>query len=183
MSIRFVIGLGNPDAKYAATPHNLGRVLVEKAAESRKLKFKEGSSFVSTEGEPSFVLPKTFMNESGRSVADLLMKNDAAPQDIIVCYDDFDLPVGTVRIRKKGSAGTHNGMRSIVERLATEDFPRLRIGVGPVPPGQDPAVYVLKPITKSQLKDYARAIDRAHEALEAVLRDGLEKAMNQFNAG
>src|SRR3989344_4854071 len=111
MSVRFVIGLGNPDTKYAATPHNLGRVLVEKAAEARKLKFKEGSSFVSTEGGPSFVLSKTFMNESGRSVADLLMKNDAAPQDIIVCYDDFDLPVGTVRIRQKGSAGTHNGMR------------------------------------------------------------------------
>ena len=73
-------------------------------------------------------------------------------------------------------------MKSVVERLGTEDFPRLRIGVGPVPPGQDPAVYVLKPISKSHLKDYARAIDRAHEALEAVLRDGVEKAMNSFNA-
>ena len=87
--VRFVIGLGNPDAKYAATPHNLGRVLVEKAAEARKLKFKEGSSFVSTEGEPSFVLPKTFMNVSGQAVADLLAKFGATPQEILVCYDDF----------------------------------------------------------------------------------------------
>ena len=180
---RFVIGLGNPDAKYQATPHNLGRVLVAIAAEARNLRFKEGSTFVSTEGEPSFVMPKTYMNESGRAVADLLAKHGATPQEILVCYDDFDLPVGTVRIRMKGSAGTHNGMRSVVERLGTEDFPRLRIGVGPVPPGEDPAEYVLKTIPQSLLKDFKRALDRAHEALEAVLKDGLEKAMNQFNAG
>lgn len=180
---RFVIGLGNPDVKYQATPHNMGRVLIEIAAEARKLKFKEGSSFVSTEGEPSFVLPKTYMNVSGQAVADLLAKYGATPQEILVCYDDFDLLVGTVRIRKKGSAGTHNGMKSVVERLGTEDFPRLRIGVGPVPPGEDPSAYVLKAIPKSHLKDFKRALDRAHEALEAILKDGLEKAMNSFNAG
>jgi len=181
--IRFVIGLGNPDAKYAATPHNLGRVLVEKAAEARKLKFREGSSFVSTEGEPSFVLSKTYMNESGKAVSDLLTKEGATPQEILVCYDDFDLPVGTLRIRKKGSGGTHNGMKSIVERLTSEDFPRLRIGVGPVPPGEDAAAFVLKPIPKSQWEAHKNALDRALEAMESIFIEGLEKAMNKFNAG
>ncbi len=133
-----------------------------------------------TKSDPSYVILKTFMNNSGAAVRDLLQKAACTPEEILVCYDDFDLAVGTLRIRKKGSPGTHNGMKSITECLATENFPRLRLGCGPA--DGDPADYVLRPIAKSQQKDYEAMLDRAALALEAIVKDGLEKAMNGFNA-
>src|SRR3989338_6682383 len=106
--IRFIIGLGNPDEKYVDTPHNLGRVLVQGLAAEQKLSWNGEGSFLKTKSEPSFVILKTYMNASGQAVSDLLQKFNCPPEEVLVCYDDFDIPLGAVRVRKKGSAGTHN---------------------------------------------------------------------------
>ncbi len=182
MAIRFIIGLGNPGVKFEDTPHNLGRALVEGIARAQKLSWNEEGSFLKTKSEPSFVILKTFMNNSGAAVRDLLQKSGCSSEEILVCYDDFDIPVGSLRIRKKGSAGTHNGMRSITEILATENFPRLRLGIGPASKSEDLKDYVLRPISKSQQKEYEAMLDRASQAIETITKEGLEKAMNGFNS-
>ena len=178
VKIRFIIGLGNPGEKYQNTPHNLGRVLVEGLAESQKQSWNEEGSFLKTKSEPSFVILKTFMNVSGQAVQDLLQKFDCPPEEILLCYDDFDLPFGTIRIRKKGSPGTHNGMKSITERLATENFPRLRLGIGPVHPGIAPDEFVLLPFAKSKAKPVQAMLAKASQAIQVLIKEGIDKAMN-----
>ena len=182
VKVQFVIGLGNPGDKYRNTPHNLGRVLVEQLAESQKLSWNEEGSFLKTKSEPSFVILKTFMNASGEAVVDLLQRYDCPPEEILICYDDFDIPFGSIRIRKKGSAGSHNGLKSVTERLAAENFPRLRLGIGPVHPGIPPDEFVLQPFSKSQVKPVQAMLTKASQAVETILKKGIEKAMNQFNA-
>lgn len=181
--IRFVIGLGNPEPRYAQTPHNLGLRLVESIQEARAYAWKKDRTFDRTDSDPAYVRLHTYMNLSGEAVSALLKKFDAKPGEILVCYDDFDLPAGSIRIRKQGSAGSHNGLKSVVECLQTSDFPRLRLGIGPLPAQADPAAYVLAPFPKSQREAVDAMLARARDAVEAVLQEGLDSAMNRFNSG
>ena len=179
-AIRFIVGLGNPDDHYRDTPHNLGRELVFLLQEQEGLRWKREKLYDWTDSKPAYVLPKTYMNASGEALARLLQQFRSAPAQALVCVDDFDLPFGAIRIRKKGSAGSHNGLRSIVEHVGAE-FPRLRLGIGPIPPGEDPAAFVLRPL-RGEGKDRAREmLERAAQALHFVLAEGLDAAMNRFN--
>lgn len=180
--IQFVVGLGNPGQKYERTLHNFGRMLIESIAENERLDWKKEKWFDATKSEPVYVRLNCYMNVSGESLLKLMEKYQAKPEQILICYDDFDLPLGTLRIRKKGSAGSHNGVKSIVESLGTPDFPRLRLGIGPLPPGTDPAEFVLSPFSKAQEKNVKEVIETARSAVQMILSSGIESAMNRFNA-
>ena len=177
-----VIGLGNPVERYAGTPHNVGRDLVERLASAGGRAWVPGKWYDHTPGVPAFVRLNSFMNVSGEPVARFLQCAGFDPRDMVVCTDDFDLPLGRIRIRKSGSPGTHNGLRSLVERLGTEDFPRLRLGIGPVPPGRQPADFVLEPFPEKFREEVEKMIRNAAEAVEMIVAAGLESAMNRYNA-
>lgn len=184
-----VVGLGNPGDGYASTRHNVGfqvasrlakRARVEfgiKAAESRIAEGTLGGSKI------AIARPQTFMNDSGKAVRRLLDRYRIGPEQMLVVYDDIDLPLGKVRIREKGGPGTHNGMRSIVSAVG-EAFPRVRVGVAPADPAKevgDLAEYVLTPFGADERADAERVIDRAAEAIEVAIRDGVRRAMDRFN--
>ncbi|MBI2915366.1 MAG: aminoacyl-tRNA hydrolase [Elusimicrobia bacterium] len=179
--IRFIIGLGNPGSSYKGTPHNLGRETVGFLAERKGLRWKKNDGYEWTDSQPSYVRLKTYMNLSGEAVSQLLREKSVSPPEILICSDDFDLNLGTIRIRKQGSAGSHKGLQSIIRRIQTEQFPRLRIGVGPLPKDQDPAEFVLKPFSKGDWEMVRQAIETASSAIEMILTTGLDKAMNHFN--
>ena len=128
--------------------------------------------------------PQTFMNDSGRSVGKLLDRYRLQPENVLVVYDDIDLPLGKIRVRERGGPGTHNGMRSVVGEIG-EGFPRVRVGVAPADPAaempSDLADFVLQPFTKDERAEADRAIERAAEAIEVALRDGITRAMERFN--
>jgi PTH1 family peptidyl-tRNA hydrolase len=179
--IQFIIGLGNPGEQYSRTPHNVGRRLVELLQKKEGCRWKKGDAFDTTESVPAYVRLHTYMNVSGEAVRRLLRNTGAKPEEILICTDDFDLPLGVVRIRKKGSAGTHNGLASVVEQLETEDFPRLRLGVGPMPKGMDPARFVLSPFSEPLEKEVDAVLEKAAQAVQTAVSDGVEAAMNRFN--
>ncbi len=180
--IKFVVGLGNPGRKYERTPHNLGRRLAESLADQENLRWKHSELFDCTDSEPVFVRLNTFMNLSGEAVLGMMSHFHCEAEEMLVCYDDFDLPFGAIRIRKKGSAGTHNGIKSIVEHLANQNFARLRIGIGPIPPGADPAEFVLHPFSHEHEQSVQEIIGRAVQAIKCAAEKGVDQAMNQFNA-
>jgi len=128
-------------------------------------------------------IPETYVNVSGAAVRDLRRRHRVAPKDIFVVVDDLDLPVGRLRLRARGSAGGHNGLKSIIEALGTNEFPRLRVGVGRPPEGVDPAEFVLTRFAPAELGELDKVLDRAAEALEVAIREGVPAAMNRFNAG
>ena len=181
-AIRFVVGLGNPGREYESTPHNLGRMLVEFLQGRDGLNWKKEPLYDWTDSSPVLVRPKTYMNVSGEAVQAMLRRFRCGPAALLVCVDDFDLPLGTIRLRKKGSAGTHNGLKSLLERLDTQEFPRLRLGCGPLPPGQDPARFVLHPFRRDQEQPVREMIEKAAAAVELAVGEGLDPAMNRFNA-
>ncbi len=182
-----IVGLGNPGLEYSATRHNLGFWCVDKLAEKHRLRFtSKRSQSVVARGtvagqDVALAKPQTYMNLSGTAVKGLLTSWRVPTKSLLVVYDDVDLPPGTIRLRARGGAGTHNGMRSIVDELRTEDFPRLRIGIGTPPPGQNLADYVLEHPMPEDLPKLRDAVDRAVEAIEAFVRRGAPAAMNQFN--
>jgi PTH1 family peptidyl-tRNA hydrolase len=167
--IRLIVGLGNPGRKYSGTRHNIGRRVEETLRE------------VSPAPKVRFANLDCFMNESGAPVAELSRRNGITPQEILVVSDDFELPLGTLRLRLKGSSGGHNGLKSILEVLGTDDVPRLRVGIGPVPAGEDPADFVLKSFGKGEHAAVDAAVERAAEAVQVILNEGWEPAMNRFN--
>ena len=184
--MKVVVGLGNPGAQYANTPHSVGFEVVDKIAEScgavweEKRQFKCLMARVSIAGQPVILVkPQTFMNLSGESVAPVVKYHNATPADLLVVQDDIDLPLGRMRIRKGGSCGGHNGVRNIIERLGTQAFTRLKIGVG-----KDSANVIghvlgkFDPVTR---KTIDLVVAEAVKAAEAVLRDGPDKAMNAYN--
>ena len=186
-----VVGLGNPGDGYVQTRHNVGfqvaarlarRARTEfdvKAAESRIAEASLGSVRI------AIARPQTFMNDSGRAVGKLLDRYRIAPSAVLVVYDDVDLPLGRIRLRPSGGSGTHNGMRSIVGEIG-EGFARLRCGVGPADPAteiRNLADYVLAPFGEDEREAAEAMVIRAAEAVEVALRDGLPRAMEQFNAG
>ena len=184
-----IVGLGNPGEEYQWTRHNLGFMLIDKLAAEADVTVKRrdcrsliGSAVI--EGERTrLVKPQTFMNLSGEAVACLLAKEnvDDASQGLIVISDDLALPFGSIRLRERGSAGGHNGLKSIISSIGTSEFIRLRIGIQPEHPISDAKAFVLEGFRKAQRDEVEKILDKAAEAVHSVLRDGIRKAMSLFN--
>lgn len=185
--MKLIVGLGNPGAEYKMTPHNLGFMAIDRLAEAcgRDLTRREAQAFTAvTElaGEPVVLAkPLTYMNLSGQSVSRLLQNYELSPCDLLVLVDEIELPLGSLRIRPHGSAGGHNGLKSIIGSLDADDFIRLRMGVGPDRPVEDYASYVLRPFRPAQVKLVAEMLDLATEAVRVIILEGVQKAMNRFN--
>jgi PTH1 family peptidyl-tRNA hydrolase len=184
-----IVGLGNPGKEYAAHRHNIGFRVVDELAHAHGLKFgrqKDAKAQVAggEMGGREVVLakPQTFMNESGRAVARLRRAYEIPFERVLVVYDDLDLPLGRLRLRPEGGSGGHRGMRSIIESLGTQAFPRLRIGVGRPPGAMDPAEYVLQPFARDERPLLAEILHRAGAAVECWLEAGVEAAMERFNS-
>ena len=185
-----LVGLGNPGSEYEWTRHNLGFMLIDKlAAEAgATVRRKECRSFVGStaiENAPvRLVKPQTFMNLSGEAVACLLAKEEIkdVSKSLIVISDDLALPFGTIRLRERGSAGGHNGLKSIIGAIGTNEFMRLRIGIQPEHPLNDAKAFVLDEFRKPQRDEVEKILDKAAEAVHSVLRDGIKKAMSVFNS-
>ncbi|MBK7643385.1 MAG: aminoacyl-tRNA hydrolase [Planctomycetes bacterium] len=190
--MKLVVGLGNPGSEYAGTRHNVGFDVLDRLALEGKLLFHPARKLEGHAGGAPFefarhasgallVKPLTYMNRSGAVVSELLASQSAAPEEVLVVTDDFDLPLGGLRIRPHGGPGTHNGMRSIVESLASDRFPRLRVGIGRA--GTDAARHVLERFAGSELEEIAICVVQAAEAIEAWLREGdLERVMTRFHS-
>lgn len=184
---RVILGLGNPGAQYAATRHNVGFWTVDVLAQrhgievrKRRCQSRVGVGMI---GDMPVVLaqPQTYMNLSGQAAQALLHAYQLAPEQMLVVFDDIWLAPGVVRVRPKGSAGGHNGMKSIIAALGTEAFPRVRIGVGQPPEGVDLADYVLSPPSSAERALLQDAVQRAADACEAWLTEPIEQVMARFN--
>ena len=181
-----VFGLGNPGRRYAGTRHNVGFDVVDKLAEDAgisitRLRFEAlvGEMRIG-DGKLLLAKPQTFMNESGRTVRAAAAWNDLSIDNILVVCDDLDLDVGVIRVRRKGSSGGHNGLKSIARCLGTDEFARLRIGIGQ-PPAEDAVDYVLSTFAKAEKELIAPAIEKATEAARCWADEGIESCMNRFN--
>lgn len=185
--LKLVAGLGNPGFEYAMTPHNLGFMAADRIAEAwgAKISRPESRSLttrVRIDGiEVILAKPQTFMNLSGLAVGRLLDKYDVEVKDLIVLVDDADLPFGTLRIRERGSAGGHNGLKSVIGVTQSDRFARVRMGVKPEHPLEDRAAHVLGRFRKADFETLAAMVDRAAEAVELILRQGIQAAMNRYN--
>jgi PTH1 family peptidyl-tRNA hydrolase len=185
--MRLIVGLGNPGVEYAWTPHNLGFLAVDRLAEAGNIRVErpEAKSYIGlgelAGKEVALAKPQTMMNLSGLAVRELLERLEISPAELIVLCDEVMLPFGMIRVGERGSAGTHNGMKSVVSAVGTTEFCRVRLGVGPDHPVGDLAAYVLRPMRKSDLEPAAEMIDEAAKAVEVILKQGVAKAMNQFN--
>lgn len=180
-----IVGLGNPTEKYANTRHNLGFMLIDLLAKEANTTVKReecraliGRAEIENE-IVELVKPQTYMNLSGESVAGLLQKRGDA--NIIVITDDLALPFGKIRIRPKGSDGGHNGLKSIIACLRTQDFIRLRIGIQPEHPISDTKRFVLEKFSKSELETVEKVLETSAEAIRAIITIGVEKTMAKFN--
>lgn len=179
--MKLIVGLGNPGIEYQFTPHNLGFLTVDRIATDRGVDVRNhqcraltGRTQVGNE-QVLLAKPDTFMNLSGISVKELLSEYELHPEsDLIVIYDELDLPLGTIRIRQRGSSAGHNGMKSIIGALGTQEFLRIRLGIAP-------EKRILKPFTKRQLKVVDEVLDLAAEAVQVILTEGPGAAMNRFN--
>jgi len=190
--VKLIVGLGNPGIEYQFTPHNLGFLAVERIAEdcgaqlgNRRGRALTGKCSIAGH-EVLLAKPETFMNLSGASVGALAgeLGRDASfdpTRDLIVIYDELDLPWGAIRIRERGSAGGHNGVKSIIAALGTEEFLRIRLGIGPDFEVRDGARYVLAQMKKAQLALVGEMLDQAAEAVKVILAEGAATAMNRFN--
>lgn len=183
-----LVGLGNPGDKYDNTRHNVGFAAIDQLAEElkvpvQKLKYRALTQTVELGGAKVLLMkPITYMNLSGEAVGEAVRFFKIPADHVLVLSDDVSLPVGKLRIRKGGSAGGHNGLKSIIQHLGTDQFPRVKIGVGEKPhPDYDMADWVLGKFTGEDLKTITQAIQRAGKAAECYIQDGPDKAMNKFN--
>ena len=178
-----IVGLGNPGSKYAQTRHNVGFLvldaLVRRWGGSATGKF-QGELYSYPDRHVHLLKPQTFMNLSGQSVVQAVGFFKVSDQRLLVVSDDLDLPVGQLRLRKSGGAGGHNGLKSILELLGTDNFPRLRIGIGRPPEGATTG-HVLGKIAKSETKLFEEAVALSADAVEAWMTTGIDKTMNAFN--
>ena len=182
-----ITGLGNPEKDYRNTRHNIGFETLNKFVYDHNLAFNkakfrshiaEGMVF----GKKVLLLkPQTYMNRSGEAVRDALLFYKLGPENLLVIYDDVALDVGDIRIRKQGSAGSHNGMKSIIYQLEDDSFARIRVGIGAKPEGYTLADYVLSRFAKNETEAMTEGITKATDALEVILKDSVEQAMNKFN--
>lgn len=186
-----IVGLGNPGDEYAQTRHNLGFMLIDKLASESSVKVKRsecqslvGSALIENH-RVKLVKPQTFMNLSGEAVSCLISRgegSETATDSLIVISDDLALPFGTIRLRQRGSAGGHNGLKSIIAALGTNEFIRLRIGIQPEHPVGDARRFVLNGFTQAEKESLADILERAAQAARSVLRDGVAKAMSLHNS-
>jgi PTH1 family peptidyl-tRNA hydrolase len=183
-----IVGLGNPGKEYAAHRHNVGFQVVEALAAAHGLAFARDKyarahlARGSIAGQEVLLAkPQTFMNASGTAVSRLLRRHEMPPDRLFVVYDDLDLPLGRLRLRPDGGSGGHKGMRSIIDHLGTQGFPRLRVGIDRPPGRMDPADYVLRPFNAQQRAVLAVVVDRAVAAIECWIAAGIVTAMDQFN--
>jgi PTH1 family peptidyl-tRNA hydrolase len=185
--VKLIVGLGNPGSRYARTRHNVGFNCVDVIAERQGWRFnqKRAQSLVAegvVNGERVILAkPQTFMNNSGQAVARLLQSFRLPPESLLVAYDDIDLTTGTIRIRERGSPGTHNGMRSIVSELGNTDFPRLRIGIRGGEPYRELRTYVLDEPTGDERQILDESVERAADAALLWVAEGPTEAMNRYN--
>ena len=180
------VGLGNPGKRYEGTRHNIGFDILDLFAEKHQVKINKikhkallAELRIGTQ-KVVLVKPQTYMNLSGESLQSICQYYKPDMANVVVVYDDIDIDVGRVRIRKKGSAGSHNGMKSIIYSLKTDVFPRIRVGVGK-PNGMDLADYVLSRYSKEELEPMREAALRSVDALEAIVTHGVDHAMNHYN--
>ncbi len=181
-----IAGLGNPGRKYENTKHNMGFLVMDAFAEKngikiRKIKHKAlvGEGIVAGK-KILLVKPQTYMNLSGESLREVVQYYDIEPEELMVVYDDVDIPMGSIRMRKKGSAGSHNGMKSIIYQLQFDDFPRLRVGIGKEKKG-DMVDFVLTGFSKEESAKIREAIETSVSALECWIERGIDIAMNEYN--
>lgn len=182
-----VAGLGNPGEQYAATPHNLGFLVVDCLAARHNIRVtrKECQALIGqgTIGGKTVLLvkPQTYMNLSGIAVKPLLERNDATPAELLLVYDELDLAWGTLRVRPKGSAAGHNGVTDVIAKLGTQNFPRIRMGVHPGHPLASGADYLLSRFTRRQTETLDSFVGLAADATESVIAEGVEMSMAKFN--
>lgn len=185
---KLVVGLGNPGNEYTRTRHNIGFMVVEELARRNQVGLKK-MFFVPArqakcrigEVEARLLEPLTYMNRSGRAVYSAMKKWRVAPADTIIIYDDVDLDFGGIRVRAKGSGGSHNGMKSVLEWLETKDFPRVRVGIGPKPTGMDMVDFVLGGFSDDESLRLEKVVECAADAVESIFSNGTERTMGTFN--
>jgi len=186
--VKLIVGLGNPGIEYQFTPHNLGFLAVDRIAQqngvmvdNRHCKALTARTRIGNE-EVLLAKPETYMNLSGMSVRELMEKHElASVKDLIVIYDELDLPLGSIRIRERGSSAGHKGMESVMGALETLEVPRMRLGSAPDYPVKDGARYGLAPFKKSQLVAVDEVLDLAAQAVSVIVNEGIAVAMNRFN--
>jgi PTH1 family peptidyl-tRNA hydrolase len=186
--VKLIVGLGNPGIEYQFTPHNLGFLAIDRIANECGVEVRNRNCRALTaravieDQQVLLAKPETYMNLSGLSVRELAAKYEIDPaSDLIVIYDELDLPVGTIRIRQRGSSAGHNGIESVVGALDTQEFLRIRLGIAPDRKIADGVKFVLTPFRKAQLKVVDEVLDTTFEAVRVILRDGPGAAMNRFN--
>lgn len=184
-----IVGLGNPGAEYEATRHNAGFMLIDRMAGARSCRFKRAGRALWTKAvisgrEAVLAKPQTFMNLSGEAVAELKDAFGVDICDLTVAYDDLDLPLGRIRLRRGGGSGGHRGIESIIQCLGSRDFQRLRLGIGrPSPPSSEDTVsYVLSPFSPDQSHGLGKMLDAGEQSIEAIAAEGIGAAMNRFNS-
>ena len=182
-----IAGLGNPGKEYEDTRHNMGYKTIDVLSSNENIEVRR-SKFHSLFGRGTIagrkvilVKPETYMNRSGIAVREAAMYFDVAPQNLIVIYDDIDLPAGSIRIRKSGGAGTHNGMKSVVQELGTKDFIRIRIGVGAAESGEDLVDRVIGKVPKAEQELLQKTAAEAADAVRDIIAIGVDNAMNRHN--
>ena len=185
--MRLIVGLGNPGPEYQWTPHNLGFLAVDELANRNSIRVERPEAMAlvglgKVAGEEVILAkPQTYMNLSGLSVRRLMDKYELEPANLLVMFDERDLPWGMIRIGERGSPGTHNGAKSVTSAVGTQEFARLRLGCGPAHPVADLAAYVLRPMKKADLEVAAEMVAAAGDAVELLLTQGIAAAMNKYN--
>ena len=186
--MKLIAGLGNPGRDYAGTRHNIGFGVITRISDqyniplsSKEHKAVCGKGFIGGE-KVILAQPQTYMNLSGESVRSIADYYKIEPEDIIIAFDDIDLEVGQLRVRRKGSAGGHNGIKSIIQHLGTNEFPRVKVGVGAKPEGGDLVRHVLGRFSREDEKAMGEVLDLAVEAVELIVTEGVDSAMNRYNA-
>jgi PTH1 family peptidyl-tRNA hydrolase len=185
---KLIVGLGNPGAKYEQTRHNLGFCVIELLAQRWSVSLKSGfagrsatSRTIRNGVDVGLMLPLTFMNRSGAAVKQFAVQGGYESSDILVVCDDLNLPFGQLRLRPRGSDGGHNGLASIIALIQTEDFPRLRMGIGHPGQGRDVVDYVLEKFSRSESGRITEFVSLAADCCETWIQDGVDKAMEEFN--
>src|SRR5262249_41674813 len=186
--VKLIVGLGNPGIEYQFTPHNLGFLTVDRLANDSGVEVRNRNCRALTaragvqDQQVLLAKPETYMNLSGMAVRELVEKYEAdSAKDLIVIYDELDLPFGKIRIRQRGSSAGHNGMESIIGALGSQEFLRIRLGIAPEKKVNNGAKYVLAPFRKSQLSLVDEILETGTEAVKVILREGPAAAMNRFN--
>lgn len=182
-----IVGLGNPESEYEKTRHNMGFNVINKLAEKHNIEVKQkkfkglyGAGFIGTK-KVALLKPQTYMNLSGEAVVEIMNFYKEELENLLIIYDDVDIEKGEIKIRKFGSAGSHNGMKSIVSLLGSDKFPRVRVGIGKPEENRDMISHVIGAMSKEDQEILDKSTTKAAEAIEELIKNGIDSAMNKFN--